>query len=910
VTVGSLSLKWKAVIGVTALTLIVLGLVSAVQTRIVGEELTQLLAQQEFAAVSHEAEDLDVRFEADEDVLRRLAGMFPVDELHSAEQVRLYFKSRPALLATFDAMLLLRPDGVRLASLPEEYASGSRQPATASDLETLASTLAPVVSRPTQDAGFGEPSLQILVPVLDADHRLAAVMVGVLRLQNRNLLGTLGKTHRDNLGEFVVVTRDPAPRFVLPATGYQALELCPLHLAASLRRALGGFEGSSEDRLQNGERDLASYRSLRKVNWLLISLVPVDVAYAPMHAARKRLLLITGVVFLLVAPFVWASAWLGLSPLSRLRDDIEKLRHSGNEGALAAARRGDEIGDLARVFSDVIAERARAAASQHDAEHRLRLAAESVVRAKSDFLATMSHEVRTPLNGVLGIADLLLDTPLNPEQRDYTETIVRSGQSLLAILNDVLDLSKIEAERLKLELIAFDPVQTLTDVMSMFAPRASGKGVAMETVIAPEVPRDLIGDPGRLRQVLLNLVGNSIKFTAEGRIRVELGVAGDAPNQDDDVTLSIKVIDTGIGMSPEQPAKLFQPFTQADESMTRRFGGTGLGLTICLRLVQLMGGGFTVKSEPGVGSSFAFTLRCRRAAPGSVRTAAARPAVERRFSGRVLIAEDNAINRRVARANLRRLGLEVLEAEHGAEALEILACEQVDLVLMDLHMPVMDGLEATRRIRATEVDGRRNVRLPIVAITANAMREALDACVSAGMDGFLPKPFQRQQLLEILTRWLPASPLREVAAIAPDRAPSGAAGAAKPPLDEVIDAAAYAHLVDLMGDELPVLAREFLNSSTQSVAAIRDALNAQDATRLKRQAHMLQSGARAFGALTFCRLASELEAAATAGGIAGHESLVEQLLAEFQRVRMALALRPELSAGSDAAHSSGGAARG
>jgi CheY-like chemotaxis protein/HPt (histidine-containing phosphotransfer) domain-containing protein len=323
-----------------------------------------------------------------------------------------------------------------------------------------------------------------------------------------------------------------------------------------------------------------------------------------------------------------------------------------------------------------------------------------------------------------------------------------------------------------------------------------------------------------------------------------------------------------------------------------------------------MGGGFTVESEPGVGSSFAFTLRCRRAAPGAVRAAAARPAIERRLSGRVLIAEDNGINRRVARANLGRLGLEVLEAEDGAAALEILAHEHVDLVLMDLHMPVLDGLEATRRIRAAEADGRRTVRLPIVAITANAMREALDACVSAGMDGFLPKPFQRQQLLEILNRWLPESSFRDVAPIAPESTPRAATVVAPPPLDEVIDAAAYARLVDLMGDELPVLVREFLASSTQSVGAIRDALNAHDAIRLKRQAHTLQSGARALGALTLCRLASELEAQAADGGIAGTERLVEQLVDEFQRVRMALARRPELSAGGDAADFSGAAAGG
>jgi signal transduction histidine kinase/CheY-like chemotaxis protein/HPt (histidine-containing phosphotransfer) domain-containing protein len=891
----------------------VLGLVSAVQAHYITAGLTNLLAKEEYDNLTDLASAIDGRVEGDEDVVSRLAGAFPVAEIDSAEQRQVFFRTRSALLGTFDAILLLTPRGVRLNALPEAYAPAGAQFAAPADVERVAATLAPVISRPMRDPSFGEPSLQILVPVLDADHRMVAIMVGVLRFGNRNLLGKLDKAH-SAAGGLVVVTRETTPRFIVPSAGYQALDACPPRLTTSLARALMGFEGSSEDLLENGRRNLASYRTLRKVDWLLIVVIPVEVAYAPIYTAEKRLLLVSGVLFLLVAPFVWAGAWLTLSPLTRLRDEIQKLRHTGSEGTLTAAGRSDEIGDLARAFGDVIRERARAAASQHEAEHRLRLAAESVVQVKRDFLATVSHEVRTPLNGVLGLADLLLDTPLNPEQRDYAETIVRSGQSLLAILNDVLDFSKIEADRLKLELIPFDPVQTLADVMTLFAPRASVKDVLVEADIAPDVPRDLIGDPGRLRQVLLNLVGNALKFTAKGRIRVELTTAAGAGETDigDDVLLSIAVIDTGIGMTPEEQSKLFQPFTQADESTTRRYGGTGLGLAICLRLVQMMGGAFTVKSEPGVGSTFAFTIRCQRAAPGSARVAATPPDLERRFSGRVLVAEDNRVNRRVARTHLVRLGLEVLEAEDGVQALELLAREPVDLVLMDLHMPVMDGLEATRRIRAAEADGRFAGRRPIVAITANAMREALDACSTAGMDGFLPKPFQRHELLEIVARWVPPAVAPLGATPGGETAPAGAAAPVTAPApgprpvpqpDPPIDAAAFARLVELMGDDLSVLVAEFLASSTQSLAAIRDALGSQDSERMRRQAHALQSSARTVGAERLCRCARDLERRAASGAIAGAAAEVEALFSEFQRVRLALAQRPEL------AHTSGALAK-
>ncbi len=877
-----------------------LALVSVVQMHFIGEDLGRLLEQQEFATAARQADDLDVRIQADEDVLRRLASGIPPGERDSPEHLRGYLRLRPALLATFDAVLLTSADGARLAALPEGYAASSPRPAAPADLARVVATGAPVVGQPLVDPGLGEPSLQILVPIVDADHRVVALMIAVLRLRNRNLLGPLYPDGSGKGARFVLVTREPTPRFLLPPPGYRALDPCPARFTSSLSRALAGFEGSTEDRLENGERELASYRSLRGMNWLLISLVPAKAAFAPIRAARGRLWLISAAVFLVVAPFVWAGAWLMLVPLSRLRDDIERLRGSGAEGPLAASGRRDEIGHLARVFSDVIGERARAAASHHDAEHRLRLTAESVARAKAEFLATMSHEVRTPLNGVLGIADLLLDTPLDPEQRDYAETIVRSGQSLLTILNDVLDLSKIEAGRLKLELIPFDPVRTVTDVIAVFAPSASAKGLAMDAAVADEVPRDLIGDPGRLRQVLMNLVGNALKFTDSGRIRVELGLGAGEDSEakpGDEVVLEVAVIDTGIGMSADEQARLFQPFMQADESMTRRFGGTGLGLAICRRLVEMMGGGIRVQSTPGVGSRFAFSVRCGRAAPGSAQTDPMRPALEPRFAGRVLVVEDNPINRRVARANLGRLGLEVLEAGDGAQALEVLARETVDLVLMDLQMPVMDGLEATRRIRAAEAEGRLAGRRPIVAITANAMREALDDCRTAGMDGFLPKPFQRQQLFEILTRWLPgAAPVAAPAAI---DSPASGPG---PQREEPIDAAAFARLVDLMGEDLPVLAAEFLASTTQSLAAIRDALGSRDAECMRRQAHALQSSARTFGAEGLCRTARDLESRAASGAIVPNAD-VEALFAEFQRVRLALAQRPEL------AHTSGALAK-
>jgi PAS domain S-box-containing protein len=405
----------------------------------------------------------------------------------------------------------------------------------------------------------------------------------------------------------------------------------------------------------------------------------------------------------------------------------------------------NEMADVLSLVVDVT--------SREEVQRELRKArdvAETASRAKSQFLANMSHEIRTPMNGVLGMAELLLGTGLDERQASYAQMIQRSGQSLLAILNDILDFSKIEAGRFELDPVDFDLYELVGDVTELFAERARAKGLKLDFAVDAGVPEVLYGDRVRVNQVLTNLVSNAVKFTTQGSVSIAVQLAQDTKHE---VLLRFVVTDTGIGVAPSSQDKLFQAFSQADGSMARRFGGTGLGLAISRQLAELMGGGAGMKSAPGAGSSFWFTVRLARSKAGPEVTGRYNfvPAPMRKLSGKVLLAEDNPVNQLLAMTMLRNLGLMATHAADGADAVARWTEGGYDLVLMDCQMPEMDGYAATAEIRAREVHGKRT---PIVALTAHAMPGDRERCLAAGMDDYLTKPFRQEQLAAVLGPWL------------------------------------------------------------------------------------------------------------------------------------------------------------
>lgn len=381
---------------------------------------------------------------------------------------------------------------------------------------------------------------------------------------------------------------------------------------------------------------------------------------------------------------------------------------------------------------------------------KLKEKAESANRAKSEFLANMSHEIRTPMNGVVGMIDLALQSHPTPDQFECLDLARRSAYSLLSVIGDILDFSKIEAGKMDLYPVAFNLPELLNEIIGSFAPRAREKGIQLLCYCGPDVPAIVLGDSSRLRQVIVNLVGNALKFTERGQIAVNAEIK---EQRGDRLRLHFAVTDTGIGIPEEKQRLIFEAFSQADLSTTRRYGGTGLGLTISSRIVALMNGTISVESEPGRGSCFRFSVELRTAQQTAEPVRGTQPDSELPIAPlRILVAEDNVVNQRLACKQLERMGHSVKVAASGVQALELIAEHPFDLVLMDVQMPEMDGLEATSRLRGNEA--RTGAHLPVIAVTAHAMEGDESACLAAGMDAYVSKPIVKSLLLTAMKKAL------------------------------------------------------------------------------------------------------------------------------------------------------------
>jgi PAS domain S-box-containing protein len=509
--------------------------------------------------------------------------------------------------------------------------------------------------------------------------------------------------------------------------------------------------------------------------------------------------------------------------------------------------------------------------------------ADAANRTKGEFLANMSHEIRTPLNAIIGMAYLAMKTEISVKARDYLGKIHFSGKHLLKIVNDILDISKIESGKFELEKVPFRTERMLANVASMIQDSAAAKELKLELIHDPAIPELLDGDFLRLSQVLVNYISNAIKFSEKGKIIIRIAMQEETES---DICLRFSVEDSGIGLTPEQMAKLFQSFQQADASTSRKFGGTGLGLSICKQLAALMGGEVGVESQAGVGSTFWFTARLGRVQAGLEETRSVKPfglktdGIELLRGASILLAEDNVFNQEVAVDMLEQAGARVTVANNGQEALDWVRRAPFDCVLMDMQMPLMDGLEATRQIRADPA----LAGLRVIALTANIMQADRERCFTAGMDDFINKPFLPEEFYGTI-----ASGLRQTRAGVEAPVEVEVEQTATPNVEvcsnpEIIDLSVLAQMFGDNPEKLKKYACRFIDTAQQSMLETEQALAAGDTAKLGAIGHKLKSSASSVGAMGFAALCLALEQYGRADELENARKIAPQLHALLLRI--------------------------
>ena len=736
----NLSLKLQLSLGAMALAVALLLAQFALQFQVMRTDIVQRIEKHEFRQLSELASHLDEKLQDSISMLAQVARNVPMASMGQLDSLEKFVQDEKALLTVFDDLYVFDAKGVLLVDWPVKPGRRTLDMSTRDYIQGVIKTGKPVISTPILGRATQQPIVVVAAPIKDANDQLVGIMGGVLNLYKPNLLGSIASRKNGETGYYYLVSQDRL-RIAHPDPALIFKTVPPNSGNIPFENAMKGFEGTQEGYNTRGVKGLFTFKKLATTGWIVASVVPSAEAFAPVENLYRKMLGLSGLLLLVMVPLLWIFVARVVRPLDGLAQAMHQTAARMRDGQVVAPIAqvgGHEIQTVTHAFNEFVDARIHA---EKDLA-RARDAAQAANASKSDFLANMSHEIRTPMNGILGMTELCLQTRLTAEQRSYLDMVSTSAHSLLAVINDILDFSKIEARKLSLDPHPFSLHSLIRQATRTLSLRASEKELELVCDLGSDVPDEVIGDPLRLQQVITNLLGNAIKFTAQGEILLCIKPMVTPPNRDG-VWLQFTVKDTGIGIAPDKQALIFDVFTQADSSTVRRFGGTGLGLAISRSLVRMMGGDISVSSQLGHGSAFSFNVQLHTLVDAS----ASAQSLAATWAGQtLLLVDDNASSRKVLSHQLQNLGLNTAAVDGAAQALHSPQLRQARCALIDVNMPDIDGFALAAQLRQLF----SAAQMPIIMMGALSEQISQEQLDPQGIQGFLVKPIDVNEMVGVL----------------------------------------------------------------------------------------------------------------------------------------------------------------
>lgn len=737
----NLSIQLQLSLSAIAIAVLLLLAQFALQFQLMRSDIVQRIEKHEFRQLSDLANHLDEKLQDSVDMLANVAQNAPKFHLVplQIESLEKFLQKEQALLTVFDDLYMFDARGTLLVDWPEKPGRRALDMSARDYIQGVIKTGKPVISAPILGRATQQPIVVVAAPIWGANQELVGIMGGVLNLYKPNLLGSIANRQNGETGYYYLVSQErlriahPEPDLIFKTVPKDSGNI-------PFENAMKGFEGTQEGYNTRGLKGLFTFKKLATTGWIVASVVPSAEAFAPVENLYHKMLGLSGLLLLVMAPLLWLFVRRVVRPLEELAQAMHITASRMRDGQVVAPIAqvgGHEIKTLTHAFNEFVEARIHAETDLAKA----RDAAQAANATKSDFLANMSHEIRTPMNGILGMTELCLQTRLTAEQRSYLDMVSTSANSLLAVINDILDFSKIEARKLTLDPHPFSMHSLIRQATRTLSLRASEKELELVCDVSSKVPDEVIGDPLRLQQVITNLLGNAIKFTARGEIVLSVNPMVSPPSREG-VWLEFSIKDTGIGIAIDKQSLIFDVFTQADSSTVRRFGGTGLGLAISRSLVRMMGGDVGVSSQLGNGSTFSFYVQLHTLREAPVNTQTLDPA----WTGKtLLLVEDNASSRKVLSQQLQALGLNTVAVDGAAQALHTPQLKHVCCALIDVTMPDIDGFELAAQLRQMF----SAAQMPVIMMGALSEQISQEQLDSQGIQGFLVKPIDVNELASV-----------------------------------------------------------------------------------------------------------------------------------------------------------------